>query len=58
MPVTVADVEACARADGAAQHRHTIASQNAGDHNFDRMNKHLRRAQNDPLYIVNAGWRT
>jgi hypothetical protein len=39
-----------ARADVAAQHIQTIASHMAGDRNFDRMNKHLRRVQKDPPY--------
>jgi hypothetical protein len=49
MPVTVADVDVCARAD-VAQHMHKIASQLAGDRNLDRMNKHLRRVLKDPPY--------
>jgi hypothetical protein len=49
MPVTVADVEVCARADVAAQHIHTIASQMGGDHKFDRMKKNTSGGPNGAL---------
>src|SRR6187455_14537 len=53
MPVTVADVDVCARAE-AAPHIHTIASQMAGDRNLNRMKQTPPAGQQDPPFTVNG----